>query len=115
MRTHKVPMPRNYFLSKASPKRLDRMFTRRSARAAICRPGAARKGAGDYPALADNPKLAAGPYVTMMVLDGHAGMPGFGDMLDDRQVAEVVSYVRTHFGNDYAEHVTIEDVKSLRH
>ncbi|KUF36880.1 c-type cytochrome [Xanthomonas phaseoli] len=76
--------------------------------------GHGAQGAGDYPALAGNPKLAAGPYVTMMVLDGHAGMPGFADMLDDRQVAEVVSYVRTHFGNDYAERVTIDDVKSLR-
>ncbi|MBB5863136.1 cytochrome c [Xanthomonas sp. 3058] len=72
-------------------------------------------GAGEYPALAGNPKLAAAPYVTMMVLDGHAGMPGFGDMLDDRQVAEVVSYVRTHFGNDHADAVTVDDVKLLRH
>lgn len=77
--------------------------------------GRCAQGAGDYPALAGNPKLVAGPYVTMMVLDGHAGMPGFGDMLDDRQVAEVVNYVRTHFGNDHAEPVTIDDVKSLRH
>lgn len=51
----------------------------------------------------------------MMVLDGHAGMPGFGEMLTDRQVAEVVSYVRTHFGNDHAEVVTVDDVKLLRH
>ncbi|KQR13155.1 MULTISPECIES: c-type cytochrome [Xanthomonas] len=77
--------------------------------------GSGAQGAGDYPALAGNPKLAAAPYVTMMVLDGNAGMPGFGDMLTDRQVAEVVSYVRTHFGNDHAERVTADDVKLLRH
>ncbi|MEA9607094.1 cytochrome c [Xanthomonas campestris pv. plantaginis] len=77
--------------------------------------GTGAQGAGEYPALAGNPKLAAAPYVTMMVLDGHAGMPGFGDMLTDRQVAEVVSYVRTHFGNDHAEVVTVDDVKLLRH
>ncbi|HBK45026.1 MAG TPA: cytochrome C biogenesis protein CcdA [Xanthomonadaceae bacterium] len=71
-------------------------------------------GAGEYPALAGNPKLAAAPYVAMMVLDGHAGMPGFGHMLDDRQVAEVVAYVRTHFGNDYPDALAPEDVKSLR-
>ncbi|MCC8535689.1 cytochrome c [Xanthomonas axonopodis pv. poinsettiicola] len=76
--------------------------------------GTGAQGAGEYPALAGNPKLAAAPYVTMMVLDGHAGMPGFGDMLTDRQVAEVVSYVRTHFGNDHAERVTVDDVKLLR-
>ncbi|MFC7519745.1 c-type cytochrome [Xanthomonas populi] len=72
-------------------------------------------GAGEYPALAGNPKLSAGPYVIMMVLDGHAGMPGFSEILNDRQVAEVVSYVRMHFGNDHAEVVTAEDVKLLRH
>ncbi|RYE94840.1 MAG: c-type cytochrome [Oxalobacteraceae bacterium] len=77
--------------------------------------GRGAQGAGEYPALAGNPKLAAGPYVTMMVLDGHAGMPGFGAMLNDRQVAEVVSYVRMHFGNDHAERVTVDDVKLLRH
>jgi mono/diheme cytochrome c family protein len=72
-------------------------------------------GAGEYPALAANPKLAAGPYVAMMVLDGHAGMPGFGQMLNDRQVAEVVGYVRSHFGNEYSDALSVEDVRSLRH
>lgn len=72
-------------------------------------------GAGEYPALAGNPKLAAAPYVAMMVLDGHAGMPGFSDMLNDRQVVEVVGYVRSHFGNEYSDTLSIEDVRSLRH
>ncbi|MFT4247550.1 MAG: cytochrome c [Pseudomonas sp.] len=72
-------------------------------------------GAGEYPALADNPKLAAAPYVAMMVLDGHGGMPGFADMLNDRQVVEVVGYVRSHFGNAYPDALGIEDVSSLRH
>ncbi|KAB7770721.1 c-type cytochrome [Xanthomonas maliensis] len=77
--------------------------------------GTGAQGAGEYPSLVDNPKLAAAPYVTMMVLDGHAGMPGFADLLNDRQVADVVIYVRTHFGNDHAEAVTVDDVKLLRH
>lgn len=77
--------------------------------------GQGAKGAGEYPALAANPKLAAAPYVAMMVLDGHAGMPGFGAMLNDRQVAEVVAYVRTHFGNEYSDTLSAEDVRSLRH
>lgn len=72
-------------------------------------------GAGEYPALANNPKLAAGPYVAMMVLDGHAGMPGFGGMLNDTQVVQVVDYVRTHFGNAYSDSLTVDDIKSLRH
>lgn len=71
-------------------------------------------GAGEYPALATNPKLAAGPYVAMMVVAGRGGMPGFGEMLNDHQVVEVVTYVRTNFGNDYADALTVEDVQSLR-
>ncbi len=71
-------------------------------------------GAGEYPALAGNPKLAAGPYVAMMVVDGSGGMPAFGSMLNDQQVAEVVAHVRTHFGNTYGDAISAEDVKSLR-
>lgn len=71
-------------------------------------------GAGEYPPLATNPKLAAGPYVAMMVVAGRGGMPGFGEMLNDHQVIEVVRYVRTNFGNDYTDALTIEDVQRLR-
>lgn len=72
-------------------------------------------GGGEYPALAGNPKLAAAPYVATMVLDGRAGMPGLGQMLSDQQVAEVTHYIRTHFGNDYPEAMTANDVKAMRH
>ena len=30
------------------------------------------------------------------------------------QVAAVVDYVRTHFGNNYRDAVTVEDVKAVR-
>jgi mono/diheme cytochrome c family protein len=76
--------------------------------------GVGALGAGEYPALAANPKLAAGPYVAMMVVAGRGGMPGFGELLDDRQVIEVVAYVRSNFGNEYADALTVEDVRSLR-
>lgn len=76
--------------------------------------GEGATGGGEYPALANNPKLAAAPYVAMMVLDGRGGMPGLGNMLSDRQVAEVTQYVRTHFGNDYPASLTAQDVKALR-
>lgn len=76
--------------------------------------GEGASGGGEYPALANNPKLAAAPYVAMIVLDGRGGMPGLGNMLSDRQIAEVTHYVRTHFGNDYPEPLTAEDVKALR-
>jgi mono/diheme cytochrome c family protein len=35
-------------------------------------------------------------------------------MLSDEQVAAVVSYVRTHFGNTYKDKVSVDDVKALR-
>lgn len=76
--------------------------------------GQGAKGAGEYPALANNPKLAAAAYVEMMVLSGNGAMPGFSGQLTDQQVAEVTAYVRTHFGNAYAEPVTDAEVKALR-
>lgn len=76
--------------------------------------GEGAKGGGEYPALADNPKLAAGPYVAMMVLDGNGAMPGFRGMLTDKQVVEIADYIRTHFGNRYSDPLSLDDVKALR-
>lgn len=72
------------------------------------------QGAGIYPALAANPKLGAVGYPIRVVVKGQKGMPAFGEMLDDDQVAAVVTYVRGHFGNHYAEAVTPEEVKAAR-
>jgi mono/diheme cytochrome c family protein len=49
-----------------------------------------------------------------MVLYGQKDMPGFGGVPDDAQVAAVVNYVQTHFGNNYDGKVTAGDVKALR-
>ncbi len=69
-------------------------------------------GAGHYPALANNPKLEAAGYPLTVVLHGLNGMPPVGQMMSDAQVAQVVNYVRTHFGNSYADAVKPEDVKA---
>ena len=71
-------------------------------------------GAGFYPALAKNPKLAAGAYPVIVVSRGLHGMPSFANRLTDEQIADVVNYVRTHFGNDYKDAVKPEDVKPMR-
>jgi mono/diheme cytochrome c family protein len=71
-------------------------------------------GAGHYPALAANPKLEAAGYPLTVVLHGLNGMPPVGQMMSDAQVAQVVNYVRTHFGNNYTDAVKPEDVKALR-
>src|ERR1041384_4335682 len=71
-------------------------------------------GAGRYPALAQNQKLRAASYPVFMVTNGRAGMPAFSRYLDDDQIANVVNYVRTHFGNTYTDMVTAADVKLAR-
>jgi mono/diheme cytochrome c family protein len=72
------------------------------------------QGAGFYPALAGNPKLIAGSYPVYVIVHGLNGMPPIGGMMTDQQVADVVNYVRTHFGNRYKDAVTATDVKSTR-
>jgi mono/diheme cytochrome c family protein len=71
-------------------------------------------GAGTYPSLAGNRNLEAGGYPVYVVVRGQRAMPPFGAMMNDDQVAAVVNYLRTHFGNDYKDSVTAEDVKVVR-
>ncbi|MFL9960744.1 cytochrome c [Paraburkholderia sediminicola] len=76
--------------------------------------GKGAEGAGHYPALAGNPAVEAAPYVIVNVLHGRKAMPSFGDAMNDDQVAAVVNYTRTHFGNRFAGSVTPGQVRSLR-
>jgi mono/diheme cytochrome c family protein len=76
--------------------------------------GRGATGAGIYPSLAGNRNLEAGGYPVTVVVNGQRGMPAFGAMMSDEQVAAVVNYLRTHFGNDYKDAVTAEDVKTVR-
>lgn len=71
-------------------------------------------GAGFYPALAGNRKLASAGYPIYVVMKGMHGMPAVGQMMSDGQVADVVNYVRTHFGNRYKDAVKPDDVKAVR-
>ena len=71
-------------------------------------------GAGAYPALAGNAKLEEAGYPVAIVVHGQKGMPPFGPFLNDAQVAAVVNYVRSHFGNHYSGKVTAADVKLQR-
>ncbi len=71
-------------------------------------------GAGAFPRLAGNPKLAVSGYPVSMVLNGHGGMPWFSGLLNDVQIADVVNYVRTHFGNAYTDAVAPADVAAVR-
>ena len=71
-------------------------------------------GAGAYPALAKDENLETAGYPIGIVLKGQKAMPFFGMQLNDQQIADVVNYVRTHFGNKYRDKVKPEDVKALR-
>ncbi len=71
-------------------------------------------GAGAYPALAGNARLAAAIYPVTVVVNGQRAMPPFGAQLSDTQIANVVNYVRTHFGNRYKDRVLPAAVKAAR-
>jgi mono/diheme cytochrome c family protein len=71
-------------------------------------------GAGTYPSLAGNSNLQTGAYAVAVVVNGQRGMPPFGAAMSNDQIVAVVNYVRTHFGNRYADAVTVEDVRAAR-
>jgi mono/diheme cytochrome c family protein len=71
-------------------------------------------GAGTYPSLAGNRNLESSGYPIGVVVNGQRGMPPFGSMMSNDQVAAVVNYLRTHFDNLYGDEVTADDVKAVR-
>ena len=71
-------------------------------------------GAGRYPALAKDENLEAAGFPVTLVLHGQNAMPPVGQMMSDEQVAAVVNYVRTNFGNNYTDAVTAQDVADTR-
>jgi len=71
-------------------------------------------GAGAYPALAKNSNLEIAGYPIGVIVKGQKAMPAFADSFTDEQIANVVNYVRTHFGNKYRDKVKPEDVKLMR-
>lgn len=71
-------------------------------------------GAGAYPALANDIRLIAAIYPITVVLNGQRAMPPFGTSLSDTQIANVINYVRGHFGNHYKDPVSPAAVKAAR-
>jgi mono/diheme cytochrome c family protein len=71
-------------------------------------------GAAAYPALAENSNVASVDYMERLLLNGQSGMPPVGQMMSDQQIADVINYVRTHFGNAYSEAVSPADVGAAR-
>ena len=71
-------------------------------------------GAGTYPSLSKDGNLESSGYPVYVIVRGQKAMPPIGMMMSDDQVAAVVNYLRTHFGNQYTDTVTAEDVKRVR-
>jgi mono/diheme cytochrome c family protein len=71
-------------------------------------------GAGGYPALAGNKDVASTDYLERLLFKGQRGMPAVGQMMSDRQVADVINYVRSHFGNAFGDAVSPADVEAAR-
>ncbi|MBV9457457.1 MAG: cytochrome c [Bradyrhizobium sp.] len=76
--------------------------------------GKGARGAGTFPSLASDSRLEAAGYPLHVVTNGLHGMPPLGMFMSDDQLAAVVTYVRTHFGNDYQDAVTAADAKAAR-
>lgn len=86
--------------------------------------GRGAQGAGHYPAFAGNPAIASANYLAATILNGRRNMPSFERptdfefffdplWLNDTQVANVVNYLRTHFGNHYEPPITPAEVAAL--
>jgi len=71
-------------------------------------------GAGSYPSLANDRRLKESSYVVDLVVNGRHAMPSFADMMSNGQIAALVNYLRTNFGNDYQDVVTAADVQAAR-
>ena len=81
-------------------------------------------GAGHFPALAKDATLASRQYMAITLLMGRRNMPAFGAKhaigfggppatLTEEQIAAVINYVRSHFGNHYTDLITAAEVRSL--
>jgi mono/diheme cytochrome c family protein len=81
-------------------------------------------GAGHFPALAKDATLASRQYMAITLLMGRRNMPAFGAhhaigfggppaTLTEEQIAAVINYVRSHFGNHYTDLITAAEVRAL--
>jgi mono/diheme cytochrome c family protein len=86
--------------------------------------GGGAVGAGHYPALAKDPTLVSRQYMALTILAGRRNMPAFGAKhavgfggppvtLTEAQIAAVINYVRTNFGNHYKDSITTAEVIAL--
>ena len=87
--------------------------------------GRGAQGGGKYPAFAGNAGMASKQYIALTMLNGRRNMPAFAQprknefyfppvWLNDVQVANVVNYIRSNFGNNYPDPITADEVRALK-
>ncbi|CAF0701732.1 Cytochrome c class I [Candidatus Methylacidithermus pantelleriae] len=81
----------------------------------VCHGPSGKGQPGVFPALAGNPNLADTDLVLNTILHGRPGtaMPPWGPRLSDEEIAAIVNYIRSSWGNDFGT-VTREDVAAKR-
>lgn len=81
---------------------------------AACHQATGRGIPGAFPALANNAFVQGAPAdVATVLLKGRGGMPDFSGSLDDGEIAQVLTYVRSSWGNG-AQPVSEQDVGTTR-
>lgn len=65
------------------------------------------------PEFAGNDNLADSAFIVGRILQGQGSMPAFGNRFSDQEVADVTSFIRSSWGNEFGS-VTTEDVATRR-
>jgi mono/diheme cytochrome c family protein len=82
-----------------------------AANCAMCHGAAGEGGAGAV--LAGNERLSDAEFVAETIVHGFGYMPSFGDQLSDEDIAQIGTYIRNSFGNDFGI-LTTEQVTQAR-
>lgn len=82
-----------------------------SANCASCHGAGGQGGAGAV--LAGNQNLADAEFVANTIVNGFGYMPAFGSQLSDQDIAEIGTYIRNTWGNDFGV-LTTDQVTSAR-
>ena len=82
-----------------------------AANCAMCHGPAGQGGAGAV--LAGNERLADADFVANAIVHGFGYMPPFGSQLSDDDIAQIGTYIRNSWGNDFGV-LTTEQVAAVR-
>ena len=76
--------------------------------------GEGASGAGAYPALKGDARLASADFVLSVLLGGRQAMPALGRAMSDSQLADLVNYVRKTFVGAVDDAATSERAAAAR-